>query len=75
MTDSKKFDLILEKISTLDEKVTALDEKVTGLEKDMFEVKVDLRRLHRDDEFIIDEVERAHEILTKHTRDKSVRTA
>ncbi len=68
MTDSEKIDLILEKISTL-------DQKVTGLEKDMIDVKADLRRLHRDDEFIIDEVERVHAILDKHKEDKSVHTA
>ncbi len=68
MTDSEKLDLILEKISTL-------DQKVTGLEKDMIDVKADLRRLHRDDEFIIDEVERVHAILDKHKEDKSVHTA
>lgn len=39
VTDSEKLDLLLE--------------KVTGLEKDMIDVKADLRRLHRDDNFII----------------------
>lgn len=68
MTDSEKLDLILEKISSL-------DQKVTGLEKDMVDVKADLRRLHRDDEFIIDEVERVHEILTKHAENKTMHTA
>lgn len=61
MTDSEKLDLLLE--------------KVTGLEKDMIDVKADLRRLHRDDNFIIDEVERVHEILDKHKEDRSVHTA
>lgn len=51
MTDGEKLDLLLEK-------VRGLDEKVTGLEKDMIDVKIDLRRLHRDADFIIDEVER-----------------
>lgn len=50
-------------------------EKVTGLEKDMIDFKADLRRLHRDDNFIIDEVERVHEILDKHKEDRSVHTA
>ena len=82
MTDSEKLDLILEKVtdlnqkvSTLDQKVSTLDQKVTGLEKDMVDVKADLRRLHRDDEFIIDEVERVHAILDKHKEDKAVHTA
>lgn len=49
MTDSEKLDLLLD--------------KVAGLEKDMIDVKADLKRLHQDDNFIIDEVERVHEIL------------
>ena len=68
MTDSEKLDLILEKIASL-------DQKVTGLEKDMVDVKADLRRLHRDDDFIIDEVERVHAILDRHKEDKAVHTA
>ena len=68
MTDSEKLGLILEKVTTL-------DEKVTGLEKDMIDVKTDLRRLHRDTNFILDEIERVHEILDKHKADKSVHTA
>ena len=61
MTDSEKLDLLLE--------------KVIGLEKDMIDVKADLRRLHRDDTLILDEVERVHEILSTHTKDRSVHTA
>ena len=61
MTDSEKLDLLLE--------------KVTGLEKDMIDVKADLRRLHRDDTLILDEVERVHLILENHKSDKSVHTA
>jgi hypothetical protein len=61
MTDSEKLDLLLE--------------KMIGLEKDMIDVKSDLRRLHRDDALILDEVERVHEILDKHKEDKTVHTA
>lgn len=68
MTDGEKLDLLLEK-------VTGLDEKVTGLEKDMIDVKVDLRHLRRDADFIIDEVEQVHGILDKHKEDKTVHTA
>ena len=41
----------------------------------MVDVKADLRRLHRDDALILDEVERVHNILDKHKDDKSVHTA
>ena len=75
MTDSEKLDLILKKIVTLDEKIVTLDEKITDLEKDMVDVKADLRRLHRDDTLILDEVERVHEILNKHKSDKVAHTA
>lgn len=75
MTDSEKLDLILEKISTLNNKVSTLDEKVTGLEKDMVDVKADLRRLHRDDALILDEVERVHKILSNHMKDTTKHTA
>lgn len=61
MTDSEKLDLLLQ--------------KVTGLEKDTVDVKADLRRLHRDDDFIIDQVERVHDILDRQKEDKSVHTA
>lgn len=61
MTDSEKLDLILEKVTTL--------------EKDMVDVKADLRRLHRDDALILDEVERVHEILSNHMKDTTKHTA
>ncbi len=61
MTDSEKLDLLLE--------------KMIGLEKDMIDVKSDLRRLHRDDALILDEVERVHDILDKHKEDKTAHTA
>ena len=75
MTDSEKLDLLLEKVIGLDEKVSTLDEKVSSLEKDMLDMKADLRRLHRDDNLILDEVERVHEILNNHRSDKTVHTA
>ena len=75
MTDGEKLDLLIEKVTGLDQKVTGLDQKVTGLEKDMVDVKADLRRLHRESDFILEEVERVHGILDKHKSDKSVHTA
>jgi len=61
MTDSEKLDLLLEKI--------------TGLEKDIIDVKAELRRLHRNDDLILDEVERVHILFEKHRTDQSVHTA
>lgn len=81
MTDSEKLDLLLEKATALDsmlEKAATIDlllEKVTGLEKDMADVKADLKRLHQDDNFIIDEIERVHAILDRHKADKTAHTA
>ena len=75
MTDSEKLDLILSEMQGLKQTVTGLDQKVTGLEKDMVDVKAELRRLHRDADFILDEVERVHLILDKHKKDKSMHTA
>ena len=89
MTDSEKLDLILKKVVGLDEKFTGLDEKFAGLdqkvskldervaslEMDMIDVKADLRRVHRENNFILDEVERVHEILNRHKADKRAHTA
>lgn len=61
MTDSEKLDLLLE--------------KVISIEKDIVDVKADLRRLHRDDTLILDEVERVHNILDKHTHDNKKHSA
>ena len=68
MTDSEKLDLLLEKVNSL-------DTKVTSIEKDIVDVKADLRRLYRDNAFIIDEVERVRDILDQHKEDKSIHTA
>lgn len=68
MTDSEKLDLLLKK-------VTGLEQQVTVLEQDIVEVKVDLRRLHRNDNLILDEVERVHEILSNHMKDTTKHTA
>lgn len=61
MTDSEKLDLLLDKI--------------TGLEKDMIDVKAELKRLHRNDDLILDEVERVHILFEKHRTNQSVHTA
>lgn len=75
MTDTEKLDLLLEKVTGINEKVSTLNEKIVVIEKDMVDVKADLRRLHRDADFIPDEVERVHVILDEHRTDKTVHTA
>ena len=89
MTDSEKIDLLLSEmqgmksemqgmkseIQGVKSEIQILNQKVTGLEKDMVDVKSNLRRLHRDADFILDEVEKVHETLDKHKEDKSVHTA
>ena len=67
MTESAKLDLLLEKI-------IGLDDKVTGLEKDMVDMRADIKTLHRMDSLILDEIERVHKILNKHSKDKSKHT-
>ena len=75
MTDSEKIDLLLSEMQGMKSDIQTLNQKVTGLEKDMVDVKSNLRRLHRDADFILDEVEKVHETLDKHKEDKSVHTA
>ena len=75
MTDSEKLDLLLEKVGSLEGKVDSLEEKVSDIEKDIIDIKADMRRLHRDDCSILDEVERVHSILDKHKADRAVHTA
>lgn len=75
MTDSKKLDMLLEKMTGLDEKVSGLDKRVSTLEQDMCEMKTDLKQLHLDDNFILDEIERVHEILLNHMNNSTKHTA
>ena len=74
-TLDQKVETLDQKVETLDQKVETLDQKVTSLEQDIVDIKADLRRLHRDDTLILDEVERVHNILNKHKADKEVHTA
>ncbi len=68
-------DLLDQKLQPIKDEMQNLNQKVTGLEKDMIDVKADLRRLHRDADLILDEVERVHDILDKHKEDRTIHTA
>ncbi len=46
-----------------------------GTKANIIDIRTDLKQLHHDDSFIIDEVEKVHSILEKHTKDKIVHTA
>ena len=82
MTDSDKLDLLLEKITKLEKDVTDVKADVANVKADVANVKADvanikadLKRLHRNDELILDEVERVHILFEKHRTDQSVHTA
>lgn len=68
-------DLLDQKSRPIKDEMQNLNQKVTGLEKDMIDVKADLRRLHCDADFILDEVERVHDILDKYKEDRTIHTA
>ena len=73
------------KLESLPERVANLEslpEKVAKLTKEMGDVKSDLKRLHKsvkrlhqDDMFILDEIERVHHILEQHMSNRSVHMA
>ncbi len=46
-----------------------------GTKADIVDIRTDLKQLHYDDSFIIDEVERVYSILERHTKDKMVHMA
>ena len=70
-----RFDSLEREVKIIKSDTNELKQKVTGLEKDLFDTKVDLRRMYRDSELILDEVERVHCIWDKHKADRSVYTA
>ena len=75
MTDSEKLDILIKKVVGIEKDMTDVKAKVTGLEKDMIDVKADIKHLHRNDDLILDEVERVHMILDAHMKDTDKHTA
>ena len=85
MTDSDKLDLILSKVDSLENRFDSLEGRfdtlegrVSSLEDNLNSFKQQVNDSINDlkdmDRIILDEVERVHTILTKHTTDKSVHT-
>ncbi len=71
-TFEKKFDTFEKRFDTLEEKVEKIDYDVHNLKHQLIMYVVDLKST---DEMILNEVERVHEILYKHQRDKAIHTA
>ena len=71
-TLEKKFDTFEKRFDTLEEKVEKIDYDVHNLKHQLIMYVVDLKST---DEMILNEVERVHEILYKHQRDKAIHTA
>ena len=75
----KKFDTLERKVDTLEKKFDTLEEKVEKIDYDVHNLKYQLIKYVADlkstDEMILNEVERVHEILYKHQRDKAIHTA
>ena len=64
----EKLDLLIAKVITIDDKVGTLEHNVSGLKEQMITSTKDLKTM---DKMILDEIERVHDILNKHKRDKS----
>ena len=82
MTDSRKLDLLLEKVTGMEKDVSELKADMVEVKADMVELKKDVTamkgeivHLHRYSDLILDEVERVHGILDMHKADKRVHTA
>lgn len=75
MTDSEKLDLLLAKIDGIDTRIDSLETKVTDMQSDILNLRADVRQLNRNDKFILDEIDRVHNILDKHTQDETKHTA
>lgn len=78
-TYEEKFDTFEKKVDTLEKKFDTLEEKVEKIDYDVHNLKYQLIKYVADlkstDEMILNEVERVHEILYKHQRDKAIHTA
>lgn len=67
MTDSEKLDLLLKKVVGIEGDISGMKEDITELKADVTELKEEVKRLDQNDTLILNEVERVHHILNKHT--------
>lgn len=78
-TLEKKLDTHEKKIDALEKKFDILEEKVEKIDYDVHDLKYQLMKYVADlkgmDEMIFNELERVHEILYKHQKDKAIHTA
>ena len=68
MTDSEKFDIILEKITALDQKVTALDQKVTVLDQKVTALDQRVSALESDMREVKDKITKIDMVLENEIR-------
>lgn len=62
-------------ISGLKDDVSTLKDDVSGLKDDVKDLKREVKKLHKNDDLILDEIERVHDILNEHVADTKKHTA
>lgn len=68
MTDSQKLDLLIEQMQIMNEQIGDLENQVKEVKRQQMRSTAELKAM---DGLILDEVERVHDILSRHTSDKS----
>lgn len=76
MTNDDKLDLLLEKVMGMEADMSNMKNDISNMKNDISDIKLDVndlkaytRKLNRNDELILDEVERVHGILNRHIND------
>lgn len=86
MTDRQILEVLLNKVDSIDNRLYSVDRRfdsvknrLTTLEGDISNLKRQMtkstKELKEMDKLMLDEVERVHTILIRHTQDKTVHTA